>query len=175
MPLTRDEFQRLFVTFEHTAFRLEVRDFYNIAGEADDFQRFLNGEHLDKRAEAEARRPWLDKMRAATAAGKRVERVRVVTEPLSDYLRFEMEGTDLNIAAGEDIRYLPRQHTAAAQLPGHDFWLFDSSRLVLMRFDDQARPLPYELVTDPATVVEHCFWRDTAWHYAVPHDRYAAR
>jgi hypothetical protein len=173
--LAREEFQRLFLTFEHTAFRLEVRDFYNVAGEQEDFARFLAGEQLDKEKEAAERRPWLDKMRAATAAGKRVERVRVVTEPLTDYIRFEIEGTDLNIAAGEDIRYLPRQHPAAAALPGHDFWLFDSRRLVLMRFDDQARPLPYELTTDPAIVVEHCYWRDAAWHHAISHDQYTAR
>jgi hypothetical protein len=173
--LTREEFQQLFVTFEHTAFRLEVRDFYNVAGEQEDFRRWLAGERVDKAKEAVDRRSWLDKMRAAAGEGKRVERVRVVTEPLSDYIRFEMDGTDLNIAAGEDIRYLSRHHPIAAELPDHDFWLFDSRQLVLMYFDDQARPLPYELTTDPATVVQHCYWRDAAWHHAVPHEMYKPR
>jgi hypothetical protein len=170
--LTREEFQQLFVTFQHTAFRLEVRDFYNVATEQEDFRRWLAGEPLDKETEAAARRPWLDKMLAATKEGKRVERVRVVTEPPSPYIRFEMDGTDLNIAAGEDIRYLPRRHPIAANLPDHDFWLFDSRHLVVMNFDDQSRPLPYELVADPATVVQHCYWRDAAWHHAIPHEMY---
>lgn len=175
MLLAREEFQQLFVTFKHTAFRLEVRDFYNVAGEREDFRRWLAGERLDKEKEAADRKPWLDKMRAATQAGKRIERVRVVTEPLTDYIRFEIEGTDLNIAVGEDTRYLPRRHPAAAELPEHDFWLFDSHQLVLMHFDDDSRPLSYELRTDAETVVKHCFWRDAAWHHAIPHERYAAR
>lgn len=175
MPLARKEFLDLFTTFEHAAFRLETRDFYNVASEQEDFRRWMAGEHLDKDKEASDRKPWLDKMRAATRAGKRIERVRVVTEPISDYIRFEIEGTDLNLAAGEDIRYLPRQHPAAAQLPGHDFWLFDSRQVVLMRFDEESRPLPYELVTDAETVVRHCFWRDAAWHHAIPHEQYTSR
>jgi len=39
-----------------------------------------------------------------------------------------------NVAAGEDIRYLDRDR--AEDLPGHDYWLFDSSRLYRLHFDE---------------------------------------
>src|SRR6266540_2421987 len=110
-----------------------------------------------------------------TRQGKRVERVRVVTEPHSDYIRWEIAGTPYNLAAGEDIRYLPRGRAEQVGLPDHDFCLFDSTRLVLLHFDEDDQPLQHELTTDPAVVVRHCCWRDVAWHYALPYSQYTAR
>src|SRR5215469_10984030 len=54
----------------------------------------------------------LDRMRAATARGVRIRRVRVVSEPLSEYIRWEHALTQINIEAGEDIRWLPRTEAA---------------------------------------------------------------
>ncbi|GAB0102412.1 hypothetical protein JMUB6875_13800 [Nocardia sp. JMUB6875] len=39
-----------------------------------------------------------------------MQRVRVVTEPHTDYIRFAIAITAGNVAAGEDIRWLPREH-----------------------------------------------------------------
>jgi len=50
----------------------------------------------------------LDVVRAAVARGVRIRRVRLVSEPLSDYLRWEHACTDVNLKAGEDVRWLPR-------------------------------------------------------------------
>lgn len=171
--LTGDDFTNLFATFEHTAFRLEVRDRYNMPDEQEGFRLFLQG--LPDPNEERDMRWWLDLMRAATSAGKRVERVRVVTEPHSPYIRYEMAGDRLNLAAGEDIRYLPRQDAEPLDLPGHDYWLFDSRIAARLHFDDDDRLLGAELVTDPAAVVRYCYWRDVAWHHAVPRKRYPAR
>jgi hypothetical protein len=59
----------------------------------------------------------LDVIRAAVARGVRIRRVRVVSEPLSDYLRWEHACTAVNIEAGEDIRWLPRTKAADLMLP----------------------------------------------------------
>ncbi len=172
MPLlTPQALAELYDTFEHTVFKLEVRDRYNVPGEQASLRRFLAQEPDPERAT----RPWLAKMKAATEAGKRVERVRVVTEPHSNYIRWEIAGTPYNLGAGEDIRYLPRLRAKEAGLPDHDFCLFDSRRLVLLNFDADDRPLEHELTTDPALVVQHCYWRDVAWHYAVPYSEYTTR
>ncbi|MGR6922531.1 DUF6879 family protein [[Actinomadura] parvosata] len=172
MPLLSPaEFGELWETFQHTAFKLEVRDRYDVPSEHESLRRFLAGEPDPEREN----RPWLAKMKAATSAGKRIERVRVVTEPHSDYVRFLLAGTPLNLAAGEDIRYLPRPRAGELGLPDHDFALFDSATLVLLNFDADDRPLQHELVTDPAIVLRHCQWRDAAWHHAVPFERYTER
>src|SRR5690348_6058619 len=114
-------------------------------------------------------RPWLAMIRALTARGRRVERVRVVSEPPADYTRYGLWLCQSNVDAGEDIRYLDRVRGSGP--PDHDNWLFDSSPLYLVRFDDEDDLLGFERV-DPATIVAHCRWRDAAWHQATPYREY---
>ena len=116
---------------------------------------------------------WLDMLRAATAEGRRFARVRVVTLPLTDYSRFGLWCAQFTNAAGEDIRYLPRDTAEAVRLPNHDYWLFDSRKLVRMHFDDNDAFLGGEVIEDPAVIVQHNYWRDAAWHHAVRRDEFA--
>ncbi len=53
----------------------------------------------------------------------RIRRVRVVSEPLPEYPRWQHACTDINIKAGEDIRWLPRTKAAGLLLPGADCWV----------------------------------------------------
>jgi len=161
--LTGDDFDALFDSYEHTAFRLEVRESYlGVSYEPEPYRRFMAGEPDDGKWIEE----WCDGVRARSAEGKTMHRVRVVNLPPSDYTRFSlMVSQRWNIPAGEDIRYLVR--SSADRLPNHDFWLFDSSRLYLMHYDDQDAPLGAELIEDPATIVQHNYFRDLAWHRAV--------
>ncbi|PSL08160.1 hypothetical protein CLV30_101127 [Haloactinopolyspora alba] len=169
--ITGDAFTDLFREFAHTAYRLEVRRAYDT--EADDtLPRFLAGEEPD----LPWFQPWLDLMVEQTGQGKRVERVRVVDDPPSDYLRFEMWLNPHNQAAGEDIRYLHRHTAAQLGLPGYDYWLFDSRILAKLEFDDDGdRFLGVTLDDTPTEVVTHNYWRDAAWHYAETFDTYQQR
>jgi hypothetical protein len=109
-------------------------------------------------------------VREATAAGRRFRRVRVVTLPLTDYSRFGVWAAQFTNGAGEDIRYLLRDKAEAIGLPHHDYWLFDSTKLLRMHFDDDDVPLDHEIVADPGEVVRHNYWRDAAWHHAITRD-----
>jgi hypothetical protein len=162
-----------FTSFQRTARRMETRDRYDIPGERESFQRFLAGEPDDP-DELTKRERWLGNLRAATAAGKRVERVRIVPDPLTDYLRFEIRGTRYNVDFGEDVRYLDRDRASAIDLPAHDFWVFDASRLMLMYFTADDRHLGSELVTDSDMVQRHERWVDLAFEHATPHRQYLA-
>jgi hypothetical protein len=112
-------------------------------------------------------------VREAAAAGRRFARVRVVTMPLTDYSRFGVFCSQYTNAAGEDIRYVTRDQAQDVGLPNHDYWLFDSRTLVSMHFDDGDRFLGGEVIDDPAVIVQHNYWRDAAWHQAVPRDDFA--
>lgn len=112
-------------------------------------------------------------IREATAEGRRFARVRLVNMPLTDYSRFGVWCAQFTNDAGEDIRYLRRDHPEAAELPDHDYWLFDSSTLVRMHFDDDDRFLGGEVIEEPAEIVRHNYWRDAAWHHAVRRDDFA--
>jgi hypothetical protein len=161
--LTGGDLRRLFTTFEHTAFRLEVRESYY---ERAQLAQFLAGEQVDL-SDMEG---WFGLMVKLRVQGKRVERVRVVSKPYSNYTRFGLWLCQYNTRAGEDIRYLCREQ--AVGLPDYDYWLFDSSWLYLMRFTTRDELLGAELVEDAATVVQHNSWRDRAWHHAIPYTDY---
>jgi hypothetical protein len=116
---------------------------------------------------------WLDMLREATAVGRRFARVRLVSLPLTDYSLFGVWCARFTNGAGEDIRYLERDRADAAGLPDHDYWLFDSHKLVRMHFDNADRFLGGEIIEDPAEIVRHNYWRDAAWHHAVRRDDFA--
>lgn len=148
---------------------MEVRERYNAPRETESFRTFLDGEP-DNLVWAEA---WFSMIREATAAGRRFSRVRVVSVPLSDYSRFGLWASQFTNAAGEDIRYLTRNVTQDVMLPTHDYWLFDSRKLVKMHFGEDDLFLGAEIIEEPAVIVEHNYWRDAAWHRAVERNIFA--
>lgn len=67
---------------------------------------FLAGKPLPERSTRTD--PWLRRVADTTAAGKRWQRVHVVSHPLTDYLRFELVGYEANAEIGEDVRIASR-------------------------------------------------------------------
>lgn len=163
------EFAKLFQTFEHTSFRLELRDRYDATGEQEPLRRFLETRVVDQ----EWRAGWLSMLREHRAAGKRWHRVRVVSTPLSVYNDWGIRSAAASNDAGDDIRYLDRRD--AVGLPDHDYWLFDSRTVAKMHFTDADRFIGAEMIDDPAVVVQHNYWRDVALHHAVTRDDFAAQ
>ena len=106
-----------------------------------------------------------------------MQRVHVVAEPLSDYMRFELSWSyDENVRAGEAIYIIPvKEDEWPAELVHHDYWLFDSCRLVVMRYDDEGVLLGADLIDDSADVVQHNYCRDLALHRAVRYLDYVPR
>jgi hypothetical protein len=167
-PAQRDD---LLVEFERDAFHLELRQHYAADSEAGPFARWRHREHDD----FIWLEPWLARVRAAVSRGKVIRRVRVVTEPLTEYFRWVHEVTRLNQEAGEDIRWLPR-HRLPEDLPlpvnGNDFWIFDDRLVTVGHFDSDGRILGSELVTDPDIVAQCASIRDVLWPMATPHSVY---
>ncbi|WP_434740572.1 DUF6879 family protein [Micromonospora sp. SH-82] len=170
--LDDDGFNRLFRDFRYTAYRLETLQRYDVSYEQDEFARFLAGE---TRGEFPGIAAWCDTVRAAVSVGKRMHRVHVVTEPLSDYVRFECGWAyEHTVEAGEDVRLIVLTgRDWPADLPHHDYWLFDSSQLVAMHYDEEGRFVSGEVTTDPEKIVQANRWRDAAVSVSIPYRRYA--
>lgn len=167
----REERLRLFDAYEADAFHLELRDSYGSALEDEAFQQWKAGEPIEDPMFDE----WLDRIRRLTKTGKTVRRVRVVTEPISEYVRFEWEETAKNIAAGEDIRWLPRNRIpddVAFPADGKDWWLFDGRLVVFGHLDDAGDSIGWEIARDVAVVEECVQTRDRLWLIAIPHGDY---
>ncbi|WP_374582062.1 DUF6879 family protein [Frankia sp. CiP3] len=162
------EFAKLFETFEHTAYRLETRDRYSSPREVEPLRKFLAGE-----PDVSYHENWLSMVRQATAEGRRFSRVRVVSFPLTDYIRFGMWVAGYTREAGDDIRYITRDQ--AVELPKYDYWLFDSRKVLKMRFTDDDQFIGGEVIEDPAEIVEHNYWRDAAQHHAIDRDEFVAK
>ncbi|WP_414168832.1 DUF6879 family protein [Streptoverticillium reticulum] len=166
-----EEFDDMFESFEHTAWRLESRRRYRSDEETETYRRFTRGED----AGWDPDDPWCTSRRAQAALGKRFERVRIVDNPPTPGQRYLLDNARRNAAVGEDIRNLWRSDAARLRLPDDDFWLFDSRVIARLRFDDADGITGVELITNPVEVGRACQVRDAAWHYAVPHDVFAAR
>jgi hypothetical protein len=98
------------------------------------------------------------------------------TGPVTEYIRYEYDVTAAhNIAAGEQVRWLPRRRASDLALPGNDFWLFDGVAVLFNHFAGNGDMLGEEYVTDPA-VAELCATAfEAVWDRAVPHADYAPR
>lgn len=168
--ITDAEFAEQLRTFERSAFRLELQREYREPSEADTLARFLAGNPQDP-TEVPGLRDWFTQIADLTSRGRRIERVRVHDEPLTDYQRWERWIGAWNIRAGETIRYLTRQQAHDVDLlPAAgttDWWLLDDSRLILMHFDEVGHRVANELTTDPALIEQACTWRDLAIRYGV--------
>jgi hypothetical protein len=171
MELLQDEaFESLFRTFALTAFHLELQDEYHTPEEAGPFRLFLDAEPDD----FAWHEPWLRLVREVTSAGKRINRVRVVTVPHSDYARWGLAVAPRNIEAGEDIRWLPRHRTTDLDLPTDDFWLFDNDWVVFTVFTPSGQFGGGAVTGDPH-IVRHCRRAyEQVWERAVPHHQYVA-
>lgn len=166
-----DEFDGMFETFQHTAWRLETRRRYQSDEETETYLRFARGDDADWDLDD----PWCVSRREQAAFGKRFERVRVMDNPPTFGQRYLLDNARRNAAVGEDIRNLWRSDAVKLKLPDQDFWLFDSRVIALLHFDEADRMTDVELITDPVEVARACQVRDAAWHFATPHDVFAAQ
>jgi hypothetical protein len=169
-PITYEEFQYM-IRASGRAFHLELRDVYEVEDEAVPFEKWLKGEPDDFAWRTE----WLSFIEEVTTKGVMVERARVVTEPHSDYVRWELALDPQNIAAGENIRYLPRHDAEDIRLPGEDCWLFDNERLVLSLFKPDGGSGGFARQEDPELVERYCAACDQVWSRAVSYSEYVAR
>jgi hypothetical protein len=171
--LTPEEKQDLLSRVTREASRLELRDVYALEDEKARFEEFLRA---GRRGTDQGRitGPWLAFVRRATAAGIRFRRARVVSEPITDYIRFEHAGTDLNIEAGEEVRWLPRRKAMGITIPATDFWLLDRDTVLVNYYSGDGRIVDQELTRD-AVVSAFCAYSfEAIWAAAVPHDHYSA-
>jgi hypothetical protein len=155
--------------FRYTAFRLEQQREYWEPDEEATIKRFLAGDPQPP-TEVPYLVAWFDQVARQVSEGKRIGRVRVVDEPPTPQQRWERWIDRWNTEAGEVIRYLPRSRAhEVGLLPAagpDDWWLLDSSRLMVMRFDDAGKRYENELIDDPERLVQACIWRDLAVHYS---------
>jgi hypothetical protein len=144
---------------EREMFRLETLPAYDVAYELDAYQRFLSDNAVDLTPGQ-----WQEMIAGHVEAGRSCRRVHVVSQELSDYLRYEIAGPYArSAAAGEQIRLLTTETgTWPEGVPTYDFWLFDDE-VWIMDYAPGGRFERLYIDDDPDVVNEHRQAAVTAW------------
>lgn len=90
----------------------------------------------------------------------------------ADYIRFEYDSTAFNVAAGEQVRWMPRHTAPGLLVPLADFWLFDGRLVRFGLFAGDGTFLRHDLCDDPEVVRACAAAFEQVWGRAVPHDDY---
>ncbi len=167
MSSAEEELDELFTSFSRQAWRWECQGTYRQPGEVEPWRRWREGEHDD----LEWLRPWLLNVEAATNRGRYFQRVRVFSEPPTEYQRWQIDVSPANIAAGEEFRVLTASRASALELPTQDFWVFDDDRVALMYFEDE-QFVGHRILTEPDEVERYRQYKALAWREAVPFAEY---
>jgi hypothetical protein len=161
-------------TFRYSVFRLETLQVYADPVEANGIAAFLRGDPEPPPDPAEAE--WVALLRGHRDEGRTQQRVHIVTEPISDYLTYELTWEyGPHSAAGEDIRIIPVTDRWPDDIPRWDFTLFDSHLLFRLDYNPDGEWLGAHQVIDPGSVVAACLARDAALHHATPWAQYMTR
>lgn len=168
-------FDELLAAARYSACHLEMRDVYGVGDEVRDFERWERTGERDVDPASAYWAPWVHLIGRTTARGVSVRRARVVSEPVTSYIRYEHAGTGVNVYAGEDVRWLPRRHASDIALPGNDFWLFDRTAVLFNHFSGEGNWTEprWEVRREPAVVRLAVDAFEAVWERGVPHEKYA--
>jgi hypothetical protein len=170
MPQKVPPFAELLSGCRRSAVHLEMRDVYGVAEEDEDFASWLAGHRYDLADRASWWNDFHTSVADAVSRGVVVRRARVVSEPVSDYIRFEHSCTPQNIAAGEDVRWLPRRLASDLLLPGNDLWIFDGRLVRFGLFSGDGAFVSHAMEDAPDVVKRHVEAFEAVWDRAIPHE-----
>jgi hypothetical protein len=136
--MTFVDLTRMLRTFATSAFRLETRQLYTTDAEAGVFAAWRADGRIPD-ADDPLIAGWTQIIRAHTESSAQMRRVHVVSQPLTEYLRFELALQRIySVPAGEQFRVVD-----AAAYPdlaaADDFWLLDNRVEVRLIYDDAGR------------------------------------
>ncbi|MFJ5303770.1 DUF6879 family protein [Streptomyces sp. NPDC088350] len=165
-------FRELIAEAKHSAVHLELRDSYFSNPRFEAWQR---GERVNWADRASWWDSFEDSIADAVARGVTVRRARVVSEPVTEYIRWEHYVTRGNVEAGELVRWLPRRRASDLLLPGNDFWIFDDSLIRVHHFSGDGGSVDDELLDDPELIRVCATAFERIWERAIPHDQYETK
>ena len=150
------------------AAHLEMRDAYSLFDPI--FLDWQSGRESDPLIHE---REWFDLASRTVSRGVLLRRLRLVSEPVSEWIRHEFETTPkLNLRAGEKVRWLPRHQAVGLAFPANDFWIFDDRAVRFSYFAGDGEYVGDEVFTDPGTVTFCRNAFEAAWTRGLDHDEY---
>jgi hypothetical protein len=164
-------FAELLTGCTSSAVHLEIHDVHITSDPA--YQAWLAGQAVQQDS-AQQYRAYTDAVASAGRRGVIFRRARIISEPVSDYVRWEHWLTEpVNITAGETVRWLPRRLASTLAIPGNPYWIFDNQlvRFTIFGGDGEVQGSQY---SEAAAVIEACRSAfEAVWELAIPHQEFA--
>jgi len=143
-----------FETFERYAFRLEALAWYIVPNEAESLKHFQKSGLVDN-SDSE----WAKLVSKNTMAGKRMERLRLLSEHLTDYERYELQaytgpkgGEQIHVALKKD--YLEKY--------SYDFWFFDDKWIAQVNYEEDGTFIDFDVrLATPDEFEAYTYWHST--------------
>ncbi|GGP00976.1 DUF6879 family protein [Wenjunlia tyrosinilytica] len=172
MPQNVPDFAELLRSAQRTAVHLEMRDLYSVGDETAAFEAFRRSGTVDLDPDSASWQGWTPIVREAVGRGVVMRRARIVSEPVTEYIRWEHALTAVNIAVGESVRWLPRRRASDIALPGNDLWLIDDERVLFHWFTGDGDWAGHAFNDEPAVVkmVNDAF--EEVWARGIPHETF---
>ncbi len=153
-------------------FRLEAIPEYGVPEDLVQFEKWKLGESdLD-----EASINWLGNLNKTKERGVKMQRVRVVPLPLSDYIKYEIYFWKHSMQNGEEILFLEEKEYDRLIQPLNfkpkDFWMFDDKVLIIFHYDKTGDFVMEESITDMQTTNEHLELKQKLLQSAIPMEEF---
>ena len=134
-------FNELMGSSRKTVVKLELLDSYSGAFEEEArlLQKFVKDGGITEKELWESNGDWYKETQKLKDRGVLFTRIHVVTSPMTDYIKFEMESYKVSEQHGEEIYLIDRKEFAAIEpiegVQRADFLVFDSDNVVINKFE----------------------------------------
>lgn len=166
--ITDEDFDRLLRQFDRDSIHLETRDAYGTSVELPHMAKWAANEPDDLKWLQD----WCNTLREHMKAGRSVRRVRIVSEPLSEYQRWSHSVAAPMVEAGEDIRWTPRRLVSSVAIPGNDYYLFDDRQVIFLIYAGNGLAVDKVVSTDPHDIQLCRSAFESVWNLSVSHRDY---
>lgn len=137
--------EELFKKFKKSALRLETFPEYKDDMNEDDYHNFILGKPLNY-ADVE----WINNVKQWTEQGKIIKRIRIISEDLTTYEKYEFLCYNENNLAGEKILVVPRTEyeKLVNKQDRFDYWIFDESIVCKINYNENGCFIGCEIIKE---------------------------
>lgn len=115
---------------QKSLFRFETLQDYNVGDDGFDDQGMKD---------------WWDFITLKTKSGVKMERVKLVIEPLTEYTKSELIVHAKSKTFGDDIKTINEITFNKLSIPQEDFWLIDERLVLIMKYSESGEYLGFDI------------------------------
>lgn len=171
IPMSNEEWIQVSTTFQHVLFRLEAMPEYSSEAEKPLVENYETGKPVPLQGPLA---DYFDRLGKLIKSGKEVERLHVVPDTLTPYLRWEIFWAYQHMAdRGVKVYLLPQSKFPELAAKASEFYLIDDSILVHVCYDSKGAFTELQRETDQAKIVEAKNLRQQLIAAAIPFEEFA--